>query len=492
MIFQLLLVLSFFAKLISTSNDVDNFNIDYPTICQQIEHEFSVATILPSDPQYQNISHIHWSQTSWKTPFCIFQPDCVEDLQKVIPRLVAENVQFAIRSGGHMTMPGAANIDRGVLIDLQRLDKVEYNAERNVVVIGTGQRWKNVYTQLDRYNVTVVGGRVLDIGVGGLVLGSGLSYLSDLYGLACDNVVNFEVVLADGSVVNANSNSNSELFWALRGGSNNFGIVTAMTLYTYPIHQVWGGVKGYTLDEMPALFDAMLEYQSLPNKDPYANIMLQGFPTNASIGILLNMVYLKPIETPPAFAAFYNITTTFDTTKTQTLTEFLSGQASVDIPRIDTVATSFKPTAALYKRIQEIITTSSSIKTIKSVTAGSQAFGIQPITTSLVEAGRRMGGNALGLECVNQTWLVLDSGWWSSNDDMTVHNAARDMIGDIDSASKSGGDYVEYIFMNDASWDQEVIRHYGAENVQRLKRVSELYDPNCVFQRLVPGGYKLP
>jgi hypothetical protein len=111
------------------------------------------------------------------------------------------------------------------------------------------------------------------------------------------------------------------------------GIVTALTLNTYPIHQVWGGVKGYSLDAMPALFDAMLEYQSLPNKDPYANLMLQGFPTNSSLGILLNMVYLKPIESPPAFAPFYNITTTFDTTKKQTLTEFLSGQASVDIPR---------------------------------------------------------------------------------------------------------------------------------------------------------------
>jgi hypothetical protein len=109
--------------------------------------------------------------------------------------------------------------------------------------------------------------------------------------------------------------------------------VTALTISTYPIHQVWGGIKGYSLDSMPALFNAMLEYQSLPNKDPYANLMLQGFPTNTSIGIVLNMIYLKPIESPPAFASFYNISTSFDTTKIQTLTEFISGQTSVDIPR---------------------------------------------------------------------------------------------------------------------------------------------------------------
>jgi FAD/FMN-containing dehydrogenase len=87
---------------------------------------------------------------------------------------------------------------------------------------------------------------------------------------------------------------------------------------------------------------------------------------------------------------------------------------------------------------------------------------------------------------------VLDSGWWSPNDDETVHNATRNMIDEIETASKAEGDYVEYIFMNDASWDQEVIQHYGGESVERLKRVRKLYDPDSVFQRLVPGGFKLP
>jgi hypothetical protein len=160
--------------------------------------------------------------------------------------------------------------------------------------------------------------------------------------------------------------------------------------------------------------------------------------------------------------------------------------------RIDTLATSFRPTTSLYKTLQNLVTTSPSANTIKSVTAGSQAFGIQPISTSLVKAGKQRGGNALGLETVNQTWLVLDSGWWSISDDATVHNATRDMIDVIEADSKAGGNYIEYIFLNDASWDQEVIQHYGLENVQRLKRVSKLYDPNSVFQILVPGGYKLP
>lgn len=92
-------------------------------------------------------------------------------MQNVIPKLVAANVSFAVRSGGHSPSPGAANIDQGVLIDLSKFNGVDYDAENNVANIGAGQKWENVYKQLDQFNVTVVGGRVLDVGVGGLILG---------------------------------------------------------------------------------------------------------------------------------------------------------------------------------------------------------------------------------------------------------------------------------------------------------------------------------
>ena len=191
----------------------------------------------------------------------------------------------------------------------------------------------------------------------------GLSYLSDLYGLVCDNVVNFEVslvpgargafcdmhqiVLANASITNANAKSNQDLFRALKGGANNFGmsiapfkpqvlqprlteaslgIVTSFTLSTYPISQVWGGIKTYSLEQLPALFASMYQYQSNPNKDPYANLMFQAFTTNETVGGVLNMVYLKPEVSPPAFAPFYSIPTTEDTTKLQTLTQMMGGQ----------------------------------------------------------------------------------------------------------------------------------------------------------------------
>lgn len=111
------------------------------------------------------------------------------------------------------------------------------------------------------------------------------------------------------------------------------GIVTSFTLSTHPIHEVWGGVKIYTLDQTPAVLHAMSQYQSNPNKDPYANLITQIFTTNATIGIVLTMVYLKPEVSPPAFKPFYAIPTINDTTKLQTLTQLMGGQNVPPIPR---------------------------------------------------------------------------------------------------------------------------------------------------------------
>ncbi|MCJ1247587.1 hypothetical protein MMC30_004802 [Trapelia coarctata] len=460
--------------------------------CVQLKAALGNVTFLPMQSEYPSLSTENWSATAWAKPVCIIQPVDTAELQQVVQILTRQHVPFAIRSGGHMPSPLAANTNDGVLIDMSKFNKVMYDAARNVATVGAGMKWGDVYNQLDLYNVTAVGGRVLDVGVGGLILGSGLSYLSDLYGLACDNVVNFEVVIANGSIVNANAKSNQDLFWALKGGSNNFGVVTAFTISTYPIHQVWGGLKVYSLEQLPAVLAAMFEYQSVANKDPYANVMIQAATTNASVGVILNMVYLKPEASPSAFNPFYSIPTLFDTTRILTFTEMMSGQIVPGIPRWDWFATSMKPSASLYQEIASIVTTAPELADLKSLTSGTMVLGIQPISSSLIRAGIARGGNALGLDAVNQTWLVLDAGWQFPDADATAHNATRAIHGRIEDAAKNDGNYVPYIFMNDASWDQDVIRHYGANNVRRLRAVQRKYDPDFVFRDLVAGGFKVP
>ena len=102
---------------------------------------------------------------------------------------------------------------------------------------------------------------------------------------------------------------------------------------TFPIKLVWGGIKSYSLEQLPALFEALYEYQTAMQKDPYANLMMQAFITNKTVGAVLNMVYLKPQVSHPAFEHFYSIPTTEDTTRIQTLTQMMSGQRVPPLPR---------------------------------------------------------------------------------------------------------------------------------------------------------------
>lgn len=126
------------------------------------------------------------------------------------------------------------------------------------------------------------------------------------------------------------------------------------------------------------------------------------------------------------------------------------------------------------------------------MTSGTLALGIQPISSSAVKQGQAHGNNALGLETVNQTWFVLDTGWNSAKDDTMAHDATRQLSEDIKAAATNRDLHLPYIFMNDASHDQAVIAGYGQDNIERLQEVQRNYDPDLVFQKLVPGGFKLP
>lgn len=144
--------------------------------CLEFNEEYPDITLLQSDPDYDSNRTINWSQTAWAKPTCIVTPSKEETLQEIVQTLSSRGIKFAIRSGGHMPSPEAANINGGVLISLAGFDQVVYDEETGLVEVGGGLRWGDVYNELDKYEVTVVGGRVLGVGVGGLLLGGRASY----------------------------------------------------------------------------------------------------------------------------------------------------------------------------------------------------------------------------------------------------------------------------------------------------------------------------
>lgn len=129
-----------------------------------------------------------------------------------------------------------------------------------VLRLGPGHTWGEVYDFMGAYGRAVVGGRYGPVGVAGLLLGGGVDYFGGQYGWAMNNVRNYEVVLADSTVVEANAQHHSDLFWALKGGSNNFGIVTRFDLITYEVEQVYGGSTFYDPPAFSAFLDAVTDY----------------------------------------------------------------------------------------------------------------------------------------------------------------------------------------------------------------------------------------
>lgn len=140
---------------------------------------------------------------------------------------------IAIRAGGHNS-GGANNIDNGVTIDLVHLNQTTYDKKTNLASVGPGAKWGNAYAELMKDDILITGGRDGDVGVGGFLLGGGSTFFMGTHGFGCDAVKNYEVVLTNGTIINANDSENSDLWIALKGGGSNFGIVTRYDMEALP------------------------------------------------------------------------------------------------------------------------------------------------------------------------------------------------------------------------------------------------------------------
>lgn len=206
-----------------------------------------------------------------------------------------------------MQVKGAANIDGGVLVAMTKFNTVTVASDKKTVDTGSGNGWFAVYSALDKYGLYCVGGRLKSIGVAGLTLGGGINYLAAKYGFAMDGVTAYEVVLASGKVVSASATSNPDLFWALKGGGNNFGIVTKFTLKTYAIPSVGTGLLAFPATQIPAFISAITSqalYQQ--NYDLAAGtIPTLGYsPSTTMEESMLFTFAVGNTATPPVFANY--------------------------------------------------------------------------------------------------------------------------------------------------------------------------------------------
>jgi FAD/FMN-containing dehydrogenase len=158
------------------------------------------------------------------------------------------DLPLSIRGGGH-NGPGLCMVDDGLVIDLSAMKGIHVDAKAGTVRVEGGCVWGDVDHATAPYAVTVPSGFISTTGVGGLTLGGGVGYLTRKYGLTIDNLLAVDIVLADGRLVTANADEHSDLFWAVRGGGGNFGVVTSFLFRANPINTVYGGPMFWPLEQ---------------------------------------------------------------------------------------------------------------------------------------------------------------------------------------------------------------------------------------------------
>ena len=190
--------------------------------------------------------------------FCV--PRASRTCKQVSGSLSDAGLSLSVRGGGH-SFPGFGTNDGGVVIDLSKLATVEVvDKERHLVRIGGGAIWGQVAAALAPHNLAISSGDTKSVGVGGLTLTGGIGWKVRKYGLALDQLVAVELVTADGDVVRAAADENPELFWAVRGGGGNFGIVTAFDFAAHPTTDVFEGKIAFAAAEVAGVLQGWADY----------------------------------------------------------------------------------------------------------------------------------------------------------------------------------------------------------------------------------------
>ncbi|MBA2759464.1 MAG: FAD-binding oxidoreductase [Chloroflexia bacterium] len=203
--------------------------------------------ILPSDPDYESVRAVYNGMID-KRPAMIARCADVADVIAAVTFARKHDLLLAIRGGGHHGA-GLGTCDAGLVIDLSQMKGIRVDPESRSVRVEGGCTWGEVDHATHAFGMATPSGFISTTGVGGLTLGGGLGYLTRKYGLTIDNLLAVDIVLADGSFVTANADQHADLFWAVRGGGGNFGVVTSFLFRLHPVSTVVGGPTLWPIDQ---------------------------------------------------------------------------------------------------------------------------------------------------------------------------------------------------------------------------------------------------
>jgi len=217
-----------------------------PTI-DQLREQVHGAVIAPEHEDYEEARKVHNAMID-RRPAVVVQCTNAGDVMSAVDFARENELDLAVRGGGH-SVPGFGTVDDGVVIDLSGMTEVTVDPDQRTARAQGGATWGMFNDATHAHGLATTGGIISTTGVGGLTLGGGIGYLTRGVGLSCDNLLSAEVVTAEGRSVVASDSENADLFWAIRGGGGNFGVVTSFEFRLHPVGDIYGGPIFYEVDD---------------------------------------------------------------------------------------------------------------------------------------------------------------------------------------------------------------------------------------------------
>jgi FAD/FMN-containing dehydrogenase len=441
-----------------------------------IEPTDTVATIeipgalRPGDPGYDD-ARISFNGLLDRRPAAIVPCATTDEVVAAVRAAQAVGLPIAIRGGGH-SVAGHSLPDGALVVSLSPMREVVIDPARRLAHAGGGAIWNDVDAAAFAHDLAVPGGTFGDTGIGGLTLGGGIGWLMPIAGLTCDNLVEAEVVTADGSIVIAGPTGDAELLWALRGGGGNFGIVTRFTYRLTPIAPMTGGRIVYPGDAAEAVFDRV---ERLVAAYPTAGMPTFGLHRTEDTG-------------DPAITFLFGIVDGSDPAPI------------LDLLRRDLPVLEDELGPATYLDLQALagilpfglrhywkghflraLDRDLFVRLVEAVGAD-DAVGAAFILLERIVGAARVepeGGSAFGQRAAawNASALAI---WESPNEDDTAVGWARRVAAMLEPSSLNGGGYVNYAPIDETP--DRVRAAYGDERWVRLVSVKRRLDPDNVFR----------
>ncbi|RPD60650.1 FAD-binding domain-containing protein [Lentinus tigrinus ALCF2SS1-7] len=466
---------------------------EFSTVCKQISSAVSSASAvhfpdLDLNPAYlEDISH--WAVSSTQQAACSVEPGTAEDVGTILQILGKTNTSFAVKGGGHASNPGFSSTE-GVHISMTKFSDVTYNADSNTADVGAGLVWDDVYAALEPYAVNVVGGRVSGVGVAGFTLGGGYSWKTNQYGLTVDNLSGYELVLPNGTVTTVTESSYPDLFWGLKGGYNNFGIVTKFTLKTYPQTEVWGGLITITADQLEAVNNATVKFSQTVT-DPKAAVLPAYNFVLGEPGVSLLLFYDYPTPPDGIFDDFLAIPHLTEDVKTRSFLDLVSAAPS------DATAGS----RGIFHTVSLLEYTPTIMAAVLNETKfwGSRlswvsgsliSYDVEPFLPTLLSHASASSSAYPPSRAQGFLPLNIYYAYGLEAADDTMYEAARQSAARLTQVAVSEGQDIADapLYGNYAIFDTPLDRVFG-DNLDRLKSVKAQYDPSNIMG--LAGGWKV-